>query len=140
MTGHKRDDVINRRQRIADMFKVAGWEVKDPTRGETVAFKGQVFDANAMDSYAPPSAIFRRDSADVRWCDVLLVDLEGALNIPSFGTVGEINQAWAHGKYIVVVGVQEGDLHDHLFVTEPASIQFQDMGDAVRYLTEVYGA
>ncbi len=135
MTGCHIPEAVAKRCGTAACFERAGWEVRDPTRGEKV--ENTVFDAHANGSYAPPSAVFKRDVADVRWCDVLLVDLSGAQRV-SIGSMCEIGMAFALNKYIVVVDTDDS-CHDHLFVREAASIVFADMFDAVRYLTEVYG-
>lgn len=135
MTGCHIPEAVGKRRGTASLFKQAGWEVRDPTRGETI--EDTAFDALARHSYAPPRAVFNRDVADVRWCDVLFVDLVGARTV-SIGTMCEIGMAYALGKYIVVVD-EPGSRHNHLFVRQAASIMFAYVDDAIRYLTEVYG-
>jgi nucleoside 2-deoxyribosyltransferase len=80
-------------------------------------------------------AMYRRDLHDVRTADVVLVNLTGADRV-SIGTMIEIGYAVAQGKYIVVV-MESDNIHQHLFITESASLICKTLDAALDWICEV---
>lgn len=83
-----------------------------------------------LEIMSAPAPVFARDRYDVKRSDILLVNLLGATE-RSIGTIFEIGYAVAHGKVIVLAIEDEGNCHDHLFVTAAASIRVNNLEDAV---------
>jgi nucleoside 2-deoxyribosyltransferase len=81
-------------------------------------------------------AIFSRDKWMVMQADIVLADLAHAGGRVSIGTMMEI--AWANlmGKQVIVI-MPFGNIHDHLFVREAATIIFGDIEEAYDYLKEL---
>lgn len=80
-----------------------------------------------------PKGIYGRDMYDVRSSDAILVNVLGA-KIASQGTVAEITAAYCWGKPIVLVIEDEGNVMDHVFVTEPATYRVNNLEDAYKLI------
>lgn len=80
-----------------------------------------------------PAAILGRDRMDVQRADLLLVNFLGAKTV-SIGTCFEC--AWADllRTPVVLVMEDEGNLHDHPFITHTASFRFNNLEDALKHI------
>lgn len=136
ITGLSYAEAVERRQWVADVLRRAGFTVRSPMRGKEFLRSVQQLGPNGYTGTNSAQAIFCRDTNDVLNSDVVLVDLTGAKQI-SLGTVFELGLAWAVRKYIVVV-MERGGVHEHLFAEQAASIRFENLESAVRWLTEVW--
>ena len=83
-----------------------------------------------LDVMSTSVPVFARDQFDVARADVLFVNLLWAEKV-SIGTVFEIGAAVTLGKIVVLVMEDEGNVHEHLFVTTGASIRVNNLGDGV---------
>lgn len=137
MTGLTVREAKARRQEVKLRFMEWGHRVRCPLRGEEG--DDQVIGAAGEESYAPPRAVYERDLADVRWCDVLFLDLTDATRV-SIGSMKEQTWGKALNKYVVLVDPLwgQGSIHDHLFTEYEASVIFTDRDDAIDYLIKTY--
>lgn len=74
--------------------------------------------------------IFEKDRLDIKRSDIVLVNLLGATRV-SIGTVSEIGMAYEQGKQIILVIEDEGNIHDHPFVTVPAALRLNNLDEAI---------
>ncbi len=83
-----------------------------------------------MSALTTPRGIFVRDRFDATTCNVILVNLLGAGRV-SQGSICEIS--WAHWCRIPVVAVmeQQGNLHDHIMVTEQIDFRVTSLDEAL---------
>ena len=77
-------------------------------------------------------AIKSRDKWMVKHADVILMDYTDA-PMPSIGMASELAWGEEFGKQCVVV-VQEGNPNYHAFVLENATVVYDDIQDALKYL------
>lgn len=82
-------------------------------------------------------AIFERDRWMVHQCDLMLVNLKGAKKV-SIGCMFELAWGYQAGKHIVLI-MEPGNVHWHLFPMEAAHVRFEDYDDARHYLQELAG-
>lgn len=80
-------------------------------------------------------AIASRDHWMVSQADVVYANLVGATE-KSIGVVAELAWAYHLGKH-VVVAMEAGNVHEHAFVMEMASIRYHDHESALAYLVEL---
>jgi nucleoside 2-deoxyribosyltransferase len=116
-----------------------GFLVYHPMVGkESLILKSETFKPSGYEDFpiATNHAIFARDKWMVAQSDVILADLSNSGGRVSIGTMMEI--AWANflGKQIIVI-MPFGNVHDHLFVREAATIIFGNMEEAYDYLREL---
>jgi nucleoside 2-deoxyribosyltransferase len=80
--------------------------------------------------------IFNRDRYDVMSCDAMLVNLLGAKRV-SIGTMFEM--AWAHAwsKPIVLVMENEGNFHEHCFVTESITYRTDNLDAGIALVKSI---
>lgn len=76
--------------------------------------------------------LFGRDIFDVRQCDVLLANFEGASKL-SIGTCMEIQRGFDLGKYVLTV-LEPGSLHDHPFIHGASSLVVDSLETAIDVL------
>lgn len=81
-------------------------------------------------------AINHRDYWDVQRCDVMFVNLLGATKV-SIGTVMEIAWARAFGKPVILVMEDEGNVHEHVMLTFPASYRVNNLKMAVNIMNVI---
>lgn len=111
-----------------------GITVLSPMRheGHLAEIKGPLDAAGQLDHFFSGSKIiFEKDRLDIERSDVVLVNLLGATSRVSIGTVAEIGMATTLGKQIILVIEDEGNIHDHPFVTVPASLRLNNLDDAI---------
>ena len=114
----------------------------DPLRGKDYlhALIGDgIYDRTYPDDH-PMSAghgIYRRDSWDVRRCDMLLVNFVGATQV-SIGTVMEIAWAEAAGKY-VLVAMEADNVHQYPMIIEAASLIVPTLKEALALVPVMLG-
>lgn len=116
-----------------------GYLIYHPMVGkEHLILQSDTFKASGYDEFpiATSHAIFARDKWMVSQADIILADLSYSGNRVSIGTMMEL--AWANllGKQVIVI-MPHGNIHDHLFVHEAATIRFTDLEDAYDYLKEL---
>ena len=110
-----------------------GITVLSPMRheGHLAEIKDPLEAAGQLDHFFSGSKIiFEKDRLDIERSDVVLVNLLGATKV-SIGTVAEIGMATTLGKQIILVMEDSGNIHDHPFVTVPASLRLNNLQDAV---------
>lgn len=103
-----------------------------PMRGKEALSGSSCLDERDLITNDPtftPKGIVGRDYNDVRNCDLLLANLLGAKRY-SIGTISEIAAAHVLNKPIILV-MEEGNIHDHPFVTEPAMYWVNDLDTAM---------
>jgi len=135
ISGLTYDEVVSYYEGVKKELESYGYKVLHPMTGKkclrtdvTERFKP----ANYREEVATNHAILTRDSWMVRQCNVLYLDLTGAKMI-SIGCVMELAMAYILGKYTVVV-MEDGNIHNHAFVVEAASIVFKNSEKALDYL------
>lgn len=100
--------------------------------GHLAEIRGPLEPAGQLDHFFSGSKIiFEKDRLDIERSDVVLVNLLGATSRVSIGTVAEIGMATTLGKQIILVIEDEGNIHDHPFVTVPASLRLNNLDDAI---------
>lgn len=80
--------------------------------------------------------IVEKDRLDIKRSDIVLVVLLGATRV-SIGTVSEIGMAYEAGKTIILVMEDEGNIHDHPFVTQPAALRLNNLDDAIYAINQL---
>ena len=81
-------------------------------------------------------AIVARDYFDVDRAGIVLANFLGAQRV-SIGSCCEISRAHAKNKLVVLVMEDEGNLHDHPFLTEAAGFRVNNLRDACRIIQHV---
>lgn len=136
MSGLKYTDVCEWRNQVEESLSPFGVCVLSPLRG-TEGNTSTYSDTAATDTNLSPRAIFVRDRNDVYSSDLVFVNLTGAKKA-SIGTMFEI--AWAHHLRIpTVVVMEEGNVHDHLFVNETVDFLCRDVKSGIRVAADVLG-
>lgn len=133
-----------------------GIKVLSPMRheGHLSEIKGPLDPAGQLDHFfSGAQIIVEKDRLDIERCDLMLVNLLGAKKV-SIGTVAEIGMATALGKKMILVMEDTGsmiigesdegeygqfpthniygnNIHDHPFVTVPASLRLNNLDDAI---------
>lgn len=116
-----------------------GYEVYSPMTGKEFLekYEAPLTSGGYVQPIATEQAIFHRDRWMVGTADIILADLSYNVgNRVSIGTMFEI--AWANLmlKQVIVV-LPEGNVHDHLFVKQAATVIFRDIEEAYDYLKEL---
>ena len=137
ITGQTGEEVISRYEEKIAILTDFGYTVYQPMLGKMqlrteVEFKSGGYDHPIANDHA----IFERDHWMVTMADVILVDLSNSGARVSIGTMMEM--AWAShlGKHVVLV-LPHGNVHDHAFVRQSATIRFGDIEEAYDYLKEL---
>ena len=118
------------RDRLADY----GINGVSPMRGKEFLSRIQGGLSKTGEDYGPhpfaqPQGILARDRFDCTTCDVLLVNLAHAVDV-SIGTMFEM--AWAHiNRTPIVLVMEDGNLHEHIFVNQTADFRVDDLDDAI---------
>lgn len=137
------------RKQVADSLS-PGIKALSPMRheGHLAEIKNTI-EANTYPDhfFSGAKVIVEKDRLDIEKCDIMLVNLLGAKKV-SIGTMVEIGIAMTLGKKIVLVIEPSGtvpvgisadgmkvvygnNIHDHPFVTVPASLRLDNLDDAV---------
>lgn len=112
-----------------ESFVVVGWRCLSPMRDkESFRMPGPL-----PSTFDDDSAAVRRDLHDIRRADAVVVNLLDAAHV-SIGSMCELGYARALDKYIIVVRTGRSCPHDHLFVSELASITVPSLAEARRLL------
>lgn len=92
-----------------------------------------------MSALTTPRGIFIRDRFDATTCNVVLVNLLGAERV-SQGSIVEIS--WAHWCRIPVIVAMErqGNLHDHIMITEQIDFRVPSLDDALTVVKAIADA
>ncbi len=117
------DESTDWRRTAKNVLESYGFKAMSPMRGKDYLRNESVitgsYEQHPMSS---EQGILGRDMFDVRHCDALLINYEGALKT-SIGSVMEQMQAYDFHKYIcVVMPLNANNFHDHPFVRRTASI------------------
>lgn len=122
ISGLSYDEAVAWRERTRLALAMHGIEAYSPMRCKSALAKLDDISSHGRDyahlsPLAHPRAIMTRDHYDATHCDVMLVNFRGAKEV-SVGTVMEI--AWAHTRQIPIVAAidADGNVHDHMMVTE----------------------
>lgn len=126
------------REYAANFLDGIGHKGMSPMRGkEYLKTHGRLLGDNNRGSFEqfPMSSmkgIFGRDTFDVRTCDVILANLEGATEL-SIGTCMEIQRGYDLDKYVLTVLTPES-VHDHPFIHQASSLVVKDLETALDVL------
>lgn len=137
ITGQTGEGVISRYEEKIAILTDFGYVVYQPMLGKMNLRTEAEFKSGGYDHpIANDHAIFNRDHWMVSQVDVILVDLSHSGDRVSIGTMMEM--AWAShlGKHVVLV-LPQGNIHDHAFVRQAATIRFNDIEAAYDYLKEL---
>jgi len=91
--------------------------------------------SDRCDAITNDHSIYERDKWGVSQADIILVDLSGAKAI-SIGCTMEIGWGALLNKHVVVV-MDKSNPHYHTFVLKSADVIFDNMFDAVDYVTSL---
>jgi nucleoside 2-deoxyribosyltransferase len=130
------------RHQFASLLKSGGHDIEcfSPMRQKDF-LAGQQCEGDAKslrdhdEALARPSGILTRDFNDVRSRDAVVACFLGAKRV-SIGTVWEIGVAYSHKKPLVVV-MEPGNLHDHLFITETAGYVVPTLAEAAHIIASL---
>lgn len=126
------------REDAARGFK-PGIKALSPMRheGHLAEVKGALSSAEQVDHFfSGARVIVEKDRLDIKRSDIVLVVLLGATRV-SIGTVSEIGMAYEAGKTIILVMEDEGNIHDHPFVTQPAALRLNNLDDAIYAINQL---
>ena len=123
----------NVKQMLSDKF-----EILSPMRGKEWLKNENSISPVGYDNRPISSSeeIFCRDTGDVQSCNIILVNFLDSQQI-SAGTMFEIGMAWTLKKEIIIV-LEDGNIHNHIFVHQPATKVFNTINDAILYIKESY--
>lgn len=85
--------------------------------------------AEGIEAMLVNRAILERDEADLRMADAVVACFLGAEHV-SLGTVSEIGMARILRKPIILVMENEGNVHEHPFVTASAGFRTDNLAEA----------
>ena len=137
ITGQTGEGVVSRYEEKIAILSDFGYTVYHPMLGKMNLRTETTFKSGGYDHpIANDHAIFERDHWMVSIADVVLADLSTSGDRISIGTMMEL--AWAShlGKHVILV-MPDGNIHDHAFVREAATIRFPSLMDAYDYLKEL---
>ena len=137
ITGQTGEGVVSRYEEKIAILSDFGYVVYHPMLGKMSLRTEAEFKSGGYDHpIANDHAIFERDHWMVSLVDVVLADLSTSGGRISIGTMMEL--AWAShlGKHVVLV-MPHGNIHDHAFVRQAATIRFGDLEEAYDYLKEL---
>jgi nucleoside 2-deoxyribosyltransferase len=139
------------RKTVADQL-APGIRALSPMRheGHLAEVRGPLEAADQLDHFFSGSRIIvEKDRLDIERSDIVLVNLLGAMERVSLGTVAEIGMAYAMGKKVVLV-IEDADemwdgvtyvpfknIHDHPFVTIPAALRLNNLDDAIHAINSL---
>jgi nucleoside 2-deoxyribosyltransferase len=138
ITGQTGEEVISRYEEKIAILSDFGYVVYHPRLGKMNLRTETEFKSGGYDDHpiANDHAIFTRDHWMVSKADVILADLSNSGGRVSIGTVMELAWASHMGKHVVLV-LPHGNVHDHAFVRQAATIRLGDIEEAYDYLKEL---
>ena len=134
ITGLTAEDAIDWREEFTRKARIdsegrlvcaSPMRLKDHLRGTGVINGDEIVPGGFLDT---ARAVVQRDIFDVRTCDVVVMNIAGADRI-SVGTMVELGLATAWRKFVILV-MDEGNIHEHIFTRECASIVVPTLADA----------
>jgi len=137
IAGQTGEGVVSRYEEKIAILSDFGYVVYHPMLGKMNLRTEIEFRAGGYDHpIGNDHAIFERDHWMVALVDVILADLSTSGDRVSIGTMMEM--AWAShlGKQVILV-MPDGNVHDHVFVRQAATIRFPTLDDAYDYLKEL---
>lgn len=138
IAGKSFDESNDWREKIAQSDFARKVEFFSPLRGKhkLLSHLPVINDTSPVDHPLTRSkGILARDFNDVATCDLLLANFLGAERV-SVGTVSEIAWAWILRKPIIVV-MEPGSIHDHIFVTEQAGFVVPTLNQAIEVMDAI---
>lgn len=135
ITGCSYKGAVDWREAIAEELLALGLRCASPMRGKDYLARKRNIKAMYEREEFPLSTregIFGRDTFDVANCEILLANLVGADRV-SLGTVMEIQRGFDYDRYVLVV-MEKGNVHDHPFVHQAASLVVSSLEEAVHTL------
>lgn len=90
----------------------------------------------AVIAMSTPKGVVTRDRFDATHCSVMLLNLFGSKKI-SIGSMVEIGWANANNIPIVLIMEDDGNLHDHAFVTECCQFRVTQISDAIHIVKAI---
>lgn len=141
ITGKRGKEVIQRYEEKKALLSDFGYEVYSPMTGKEYLEKeeGPLKSTGYLQPLSTDQAIYHRDRWMVGTADVILADLSNAGDRVSIGTMMEIAWGSLLRKQIVLV-MPAGNIHDHAFVKQSATVIFDDIEDAYDYLKVLAGS
>lgn len=117
------------------------FEFLDPCRNKE-SLSTTVYDG-VLDKHGNPEhfmcdgkTVFERDTHDIARSDALLVNFLGSKQV-SVGTIMELGMAYCGGIPVVVV-MDDGNIHDHLFTRQVALTVVPDIDQGLRVLRSLF--
>jgi len=137
ISGESFEDVVSYYENLRDMLGQVGYKVLCPMTGKGYLRTELKFKAHGYKDkpISTNHAIIERDRWMIEQSDIVLADLRKAERV-SIGCMFELAWAMDNGKHTIVI-MEEDNIHRHAFVIEAADIIFQDLGDALKYLTDL---
>lgn len=134
ITGLTYDEATDWRNLVTEQFGIVGIKAISPLRRKDyLAGVGKIASGDEyrhLSALSTTKGILTRDRFDAMRCDVLLVNLLGAIEV-SKGTVMEIAYADAVRKPIVCAIEESGNVHEHAMVSEAISFRCATLEEAV---------
>ncbi len=138
ISGLRQADAIEWRRLAREELEKAGqYRCIDPMRGHDSRRAEEALRADGHNWPYGPKAVFLRDRHDVARSQILLVNLLGATKVSLF-TMMEMAWAYDQRSFVLTVMEPEGNVHEHLAVTEASSLVVSTMADAIKYLRQVH--
>ena len=133
ISGESFDDVVGYYTALSNELSSIGYDVLYPMVGKgelrtEIKFKSEGYGNPESTNHA----IVARDNWMVSMADLVFIDLVGASRV-SIGCMCELAWAYQQRKHIVLV-LEDGNIHDHAFVLEQASIVYREYKQAMAYL------
>lgn len=134
ITGLSYDDAVGWRKYVKQQLEptVVGYS---PLRSKSYLSKQtSIKDTHDYNPLSSQRGIYTRDLYDCRTCDLMFVNMLGALKV-SIGTSMEIAWAAAFNKPIVLVIEDLHNVHDHAMIREACSFIVDNIDDGI-FLTK----
>lgn len=121
-------------RRVAKSFLEPEIKAYSPMRQQDFLRNVGVLTANgpALDSTTTDDGIMVRDHFDVMTSDLVLVNLLGAMERVSIGTVMELGFAYAHRKPVVLMIEDTDNIHDHGMVRKAGVFRASTLEEGLR--------
>ena len=126
ITGLAYDETVNWRKQ-AEVELGDYYNILSPMRGkEYLRNEKTVSDSYPDIATSSDKGIFGRDVFDVDNANVILINFVGTTRV-SIGSVMELAMAYKYGSNYRLVVMEKGNIHDHSFVREAASLVVDDL-------------
>lgn len=140
IAGLSYEDARNGWRKEFDIIVGPGISSLSPMRGKdalkeipVLGAPSEGYEYGKLDVLTSNKGILARDFNDVRTCDAMVVNVLGVERV-SIGTCVEVGWANAMQKPIVIVIEKEGNVHDHIFLTQTAGYRVESVAEAARVM------